>query len=241
MDEIDRQNAAPAGPHIPDRVPWGWQDTLKGLLVAVSPEVALALVALGVAGQPRSNKASIGLAVGTIISALVLDGWYVGWGYRFSLRKHRRPLSDWGFRPPTWAILWLVPLSLLIVDAVINVNDHFIHGPQQAFVSAFPHTAAGAVLFFLLACVIAPLFEESFFRGFLFQGLASSCGLLWGAVLSSAVFAAVHQQVSVLIPFFALGLLLCWVFTKTRSIWTNIALHSTFNLIAVVTWVVQHH
>jgi membrane protease YdiL (CAAX protease family) len=222
------------------RVPWNWRDTLIGLLIAVAPEAALALITIG-AAQASPGKATIGLAVSTVISALVLDGWYVAWAWRFSLRKYRRPLSDLGFRPPTLAIFWLIPVSLAIVFAVSAVHDRFIHGPRQILFNVFPHTAAGTVLFLLLACLIAPVLEETFFRGFLFQGFAGSFGPLWGAILSSAVFSVVHWQVSLLIPLFALGLVLCWVFARTRSLWTNITLHSTFNLIAVIGWAYMHH
>jgi membrane protease YdiL (CAAX protease family) len=223
-----------------DRVAWGWRDALICLVIAAAPEIALALVALGSTSTP-TVRPTTALAVSTIISALVLDGWYVAWAWRFSVRKYRLPLSDLGFRRPTPAIVWLVPVSLAIVYVVSAVHDHFIHGPRQTLFNVFPHTAAGTVMFVLLACVVAPVLEETFFRGFLFQGFASTFGPVWGAVLSSAVFAAVHWQVSVLIPLFVLGLVLCWVFAKTRSLWTSITLHATFNVIAIIGWAATRH
>jgi membrane protease YdiL (CAAX protease family) len=84
--------------------------------------------------------------------------------------------------------------------------------------------------------VIAPLFEETFFRGFLFPGFARSWGLLLGAIASAAVFAFSHQQLDIFVPLFALGLALAWVYHVSRSIWGSIALHSIWNGLAVIAW-----
>ena len=37
-------------------------------------------------------------------------------------------------------------------------------------------------------------------------------------------------------PFFALGLVLAWVFYRSGSLWTNIAVHASFNGISVLAW-----
>ena len=37
-------------------------------------------------------------------------------------------------------------------------------------------------------------------------------------------------------PLFALGLALAWVYKRTGSLWTSIAMHGLFNLIAVAAW-----
>lgn len=222
-------------PFVPGHVPWGWRQATIGLLVALTPEILLAAISLA-GSRTASSRATTGLAVATVISALILDSWYVGWAWGFSLRKRRLSASWWGYRPTTREIFWLIPVSVIIVYAVTIVHDKFVHPPEQAVVTAFPHTTAGVVLFAILACGIAPVLEETFFRGFLFQGFASSWGPVWGAIVSSAIFSAVHEQLTVFVPLFALGLLLCWVFYRTRSLWTNIALHATFNAIAVLTW-----
>lgn len=235
------RGASPADPgepatFVPGHVPWGWHQAAIGLLIALAPEILLTILSLATPASAGSSKATTGLAVATVVSALFVDAWYVSWAWGFSLRKDQLRLSWWGYRPATWAILWLVPVSLAIYYVVTIIHDRFVHAQPQAVVSAFPHSATGIVLFAVLACVIAPILEETFFRGFLFQGFASSWGPVWGAVVSSAVFSAVHEQLSVFVPLFALGLLLCWVFYRTGSLWTNIALHATFNTIAVLTW-----
>ena len=83
---------------------------------------------------------------------------------------------------------------------------------------------------------MAPLFEEIFFRGFLFRGFANSWGWGWGAAASAAVFGIAHLQLDVFVPLFALGLGLAWVYHRTGSLWTSISLHALFNGISVLAW-----
>jgi uncharacterized protein len=39
----------------------------------------------------------------------------------------------------------------------------------------------------------------------------------------------VHFNVSVVVPFFAIGVLFAWIYRKSGSIWTPIAAHAIFN------------
>ena len=222
--------------YVHGRVPWGWREAIFALLIAVSPILVLKLLDLVTSTSSSKAKASASTAVVAVAFTLVIDLWYVAWAWRFSLRKFSLRWTSWGFRPPVLATVWLVPLSLAIVYTVNFAQNRFIKAPQQQFISAFPHNAVGTVLFVVLVCVIAPIFEEMFYRGFLFQGLARTFGPLWGAIISAAVFSAAHQQATIFIPIFTLGLLLCWVFYRTGSLWTNIILHATFNTIAMLVW-----
>ncbi len=163
--------------------------------------------------------------------------WQTGAAWFFSLRPTGGTLAAWGFRRPTFAFIWVIPLALIVVYAVVYAHDILINPEPQELLSQFPHTAAGAALLALLAVVLAPFFEELFFRGFLFRGLARAWGWPLGAVVSGAVFGAVHQQLTVFIPLFALGVALAWVYQRTGSIWTAITLHAVFNGLSVIAWV----
>ena len=78
-----------------------------------------------------------------------------------------------------------------------------------------------------------PFVEEIFFRGFMFQGLASRYGMLWGAVFSSGLFALAHIGIGTMIPIFLIGLMFAFLYSRTRSIWMPMAAHGTFNLIVL--------
>jgi len=81
----------------------------------------------------------------------------------------------------------------------------------------------------LLVVVAAPLAEETFFRGFLLQGLARRFTFWPAAVVSSAVFALAHVSWQLYVPIFVLGLAFAWLFWRTGSLWASIAAHATIN------------
>ena len=85
----------------------------------------------------------------------------------------------------------------------------------------------------LLAVVIAPLAEETFFRAFLFTALLQPLGFGWAAAASSLIFALGHFHLGVVVPIFALGLLLAWLYHTTRSLWTVVAAHQMFNALSL--------
>lgn len=84
--------------------------------------------------------------------------------------------------------------------------------------------------------VLAPVFEEIVFRGFLFQGLREKIGTLWAGMVSTVLFALIHTQydfwgwISVGIT----GAAAAFLVWRTGSIITSIALHSLTNLL--ITW-----
>lgn len=79
-----------------------------------------------------------------------------------------------------------------------------------------------------------PFVEEVFFRGFLFQGLASRYGVTWGAVVSAAVFAVSHLVIGSMVPIFITGLMFAALYTKTRSLWIPMSAHAAQNLLALL-------
>ena len=239
-----RQSAAAARPGRRPRsstrldpVPWGPRDSLLGVVVAQFPEIVPALLAMLAGVTAASSAPTDARAIAAVVGTLVFDSWWIVWAWVFSLRKLHLGPSAWGFRRPRLSILWLVPLALAATIVVDVVYGSFVSLPQSGAMSRFPHTAAGLVLLVIGACVLAPLFEETFFRGFLFQGFASWRGAFWGAAISSALWSAGHFEPALFAPLFVDGLILCWVFRRNGSIWANIATHAAINVLAVLSWV----
>ncbi len=219
------------------RAAWGWSQGLAGLAVGFGPEVLLYAASLGVASSGAAGtKVTTGSAIALVVVSLVVYGWQTAAAWFFSLRTAGRGLAAWGFRLPTRAYFWTIPTALAVVYGVSIVHDMVIHPKQQDIVGEFPHSGIGVTLFVILAVVMAPVFEEVFFRGFLFRAFASSWGWLPGAAVSAGVFGIAHAQVDVFIPLFALGLTLAWVYKRTGSLWTSISLHALFNGISVLAW-----
>jgi len=229
-----------AGPDEPlylPRADWRWPAAVAGLLAGVAPQalLQLAVVFTGETSSSTETQTAAG-AVGIVLASLVLYGWQVLAAWLFSLRAAGRSLVLWGFRRPERSILWVVPLDLVASYAVGIVHDVIVHPEQQAIVGQFPHSLVGAIAFILVAVVLAPLFEEIVFRGFLFRGLANSFGWVWGALVSAGLFGIAHLQLDVFLPLAALGFFLAWSYRRTGSLWAPITMHAVFNAIAVLAW-----
>lgn len=80
------------------------------------------------------------------------------------------------------------------------------------------------------AALWAPLFEELAFRAALFGGLRRRLPFAVAAPLSAVLFALPHQYDPVgMLGIAWVGLVLAWVYERTRSLWAPIAVHFLFN------------
>jgi len=83
--------------------------------------------------------------------------------------------------------------------------------------------------FFLTAAIAAPFFEEILFRGFLLPSLTRYLPI-WGAIgVSSLIFALAHLSLSEVLPLTMLGIVLGFVYTRSRNLLSSMLLHGLWN------------
>ncbi|CAM3298102.1 CPBP family intramembrane glutamic endopeptidase [Zobellia roscoffensis] len=83
----------------------------------------------------------------------------------------------------------------------------------------------------LSTLIIAPIFEELFYRKFLFSKLQEKYQLYLAIIISSVCFSAIHfETLSNLIPSFLFGIVSCLIYFKTKKISYSILLHFINNL-----------
>ena len=80
-----------------------------------------------------------------------------------------------------------------------------------------------------LAIAVAPVFEETFFRGFMYPALKHRLGTVGGLVVVSLLFASVHFNLNALVPVFVLGAMLGLAYEITGTILVPITVHVLFN------------
>jgi len=85
------------------------------------------------------------------------------------------------------------------------------------------------IWFVIVGTIFAPIVEEIFFRGFIFQGLRHKYGWIKGGLLSALVFALGHLDPVAFIPTFILGLLLAYLYHRSNSVWPGVILHFLVN------------
>jgi membrane protease YdiL (CAAX protease family) len=97
-------------------------------------------------------------------------------------------------------------------------------------------STAALVAVSLLVCVIAPIAEELFFRGFCFTALRRALGMLPAAALTGIIFGAIHlggTDVEFIVPLMVFGFFLCLLYVWTDSLLPCIVLHALNNALAL--------
>ncbi len=154
-------------------------------------------------------------------------------------------------RFPDWPDLLLGPVatipyfilsSLFAVIAMQVIPGFNLDQAQGTGYSNLTERSA-LLLAFIMLVVIAPVVEETLFRGYLYGKIRKHLGLIVSALLTSVAFAMLHipgvsdsgalqWQWNVAVDVFALSLVLCLLREVTGSIWAGVLLHMTKNTIA---------
>lgn len=105
----------------------------------------------------------------------------------------------------------------------------------KSWIDSFEQTSdiienANALMSFLVAVILAPIFEEILCRGLILNTLNKVMHKWVAIILSSAIFGIIHGNPIQFIYATALGILLGWIYTKTDSILIPILCHLAFNL-----------
>jgi membrane protease YdiL (CAAX protease family) len=98
---------------------------------------------------------------------------------------------------------------------------------EQALSIVDPLIAVPAVV------IIAPIAEELFFRGVVFNAWLREHGYRRALLGSSLLFALIHGSLLALLPIFLLGIGLALVYERTRSLLASMVMHATVNAISV--------
>lgn len=94
-------------------------------------------------------------------------------------------------------------------------------------------TPLGYAFFAVGALIFAPIMEELFFRGIIFQKIAVKKDMLKALLTSATLFTIVHFRSDV-ISLFAFGVILVILYLKTKQIIVPIVCHFFYNLIVII-------
>ena len=214
-----------------------------GLGLAIFFTVVIGIVARG-AG---ANIGHPGPAL-SLTQNLAFDLSFVGAALYFALLHGRGTPADFGFRRTAvgraLGAFGLAAVGYYALTALYAAVFH-LHGsdklPSELGVGKGTAALIAAAVF---VCVLAPMAEEFFFRGFVFGALrrwrvhlgGRNLGTLLAALLTGIFFGLVHvgsASPEYLVPLGFLGFVLCLVRWATRSLYPCMALHSFNNSLAL--------
>lgn len=235
----------PAAPHAPvatdmkpDAVPWSGWDLVLTLVVGLAVGAGLTVVGFALLGGlfEDAPTAQVSFAGVMVYAGMAFCGWGI------ALKRRHATLADAGFR---WVgiapILLAIPLAvglMLATGVVIWATDTLIGGVPTAQEQVAPvgTTLTRADLYWLLlvGAVAAPVVEEFFFRGLLFNYLRARAGLWVSIVGSSALFAVMHFVPPLIPALVVFGAIQALVVHRLKSLYPAILLHAINNWILLV-------
>lgn len=132
-------------------------------------------------------------------------------------------------------LAWGVVSGLVIVGAavIVELAQAGLGFEAEAALGPAEGDWPGFIMWLLSGCVIAPLSEEFFFRGYAFHAFRERYGLAVGVAGSAVFFSAIHFNVYGFLPIIIAGVGLALVYHRTRSLVPCIVAHAVNNLIAL--------
>ena len=230
--------------------PWGFWGTLgfSAIIFALFSALQI-LTVIAFASLEKAQHPALDLEVytkslpsnGLCIAIMVVVSGLICTPLTLFFAKLRKNISvkDYiGFREPVkkeW-VKWLPILAafLFLSDSVGLLLRQPIVPPFM--VDAYK-TASSLPILLLAIVVVAPIFEEIFFRGFLFQGIRySRLGPMGAIGITSFLWAIIHLQYDIygITTVFALGILFGIARLKTDSIHLVMVMHSLAGLVATI-------
>ncbi|MEX0668353.1 MAG: type II CAAX endopeptidase family protein [Candidatus Saccharimonadales bacterium] len=148
---------------------------------------------------------------------------------------------DLGFRSFNWlkAVGWIGVFTigfLVLASVAVGIGEVLLPGvdfdQEQEISFLAARDSLEMILAFLALVVIAPISEETIFRGFLLPAFTKSIGVIWAVIMTSALFGLLHPPIGAMIVISLFAVFLALAYIRLNSIWPAIILHSGKNLVA---------
>ena len=216
-------------------VPWKSLHVTLGVGSLVSVGIVVALVGLWLNIQSWSASSRLWFLSATIGTAMfAIPLW-------FGPIRHRVSIRTLGISRYPTSIFWALGVPLILVSLILCFNAAYslvvdflgieLFAPP-IYPSGFGFEGYAMLLGFAIVVLWGPLCEEIFFRGYVFSGLISNTNFKIAIFISSCLFAVFHLAIGMVVPALFAGILLSWLYYRTRSIWPSFTVHALQNALA---------
>ena len=226
--------------HIVEPEPQTWPDLLlyliggMGLFIAASAGI----------GYLTKEYSVITLFLLAITSAVFMGGsaLYLG------VLSGKTSWESMGLWPIQWRRQWLliimttIALLIPIRSAVAMFFQILLEGDiesmmiRQSLLVGEEHFAwLDFAISFISVAVLAPFFEELYFRGLLHRWFRARWQMWPAIITSSVIFGLAHvDSAGVAFSSFILGIVMAFAYEKTGSLWISIAIHAFNNGLGII-------
>jgi len=240
---VVNDSTLPTSPDWPTRWPTDSFSSVAAWLTALV--IAAVLAAAFVAGLHGGTLPTRGINPDMLDVAIalqfVLEGVLVA-GILAALPSFAKfSLRELGMQLPSVQALTIAAggaiVMALVADGGASLIDALAHTKhQQEAVEVFKalHDRTTIAIFAAFAVLFAPFAEETIFRLFFFNFGLRYGGFWAGAIPSSLLFGFAHGDLYEAIPLALGGLVLCYVYYRTRNAVAPMISHALFNALSIV-------
>lgn len=240
------------------RVPWGWLDLLILIAVAVSGTFVVSLLLIkgfaifGLSFRHVQNDAgdrNLFLILNQALLSVVLLA-YLAAQMRYNFRAPFwrtigwRPLRT-GPTPRAAAYLGLI-LSGFMLAILVTMASAVFKAPKGTPIEQFFQDRRSALLLMSLAVLLAPVLEETIFRGYIYPVIARSFGVNTSILVTGTLFGLLHAsqlwggwvQIALLV---LVGIVFTYARARTHTVIASYLLHVSYNSCLFVGFLVASH
>jgi membrane protease YdiL (CAAX protease family) len=144
------------------------------------------------------------------------------------------------FRALGLGMLMFIPMLILVNGSAYGMQEWMkgfwpdLGGQDVAEAFRSSNDNLAKMMLAISAAVIAPLVEETIFRGFIYGVLKRYTDGIYAALCSSLLFALVHLHVGTLFPLALLALMFCAMYELTGSLLLPMVMHGLFNASSLI-------
>jgi len=231
------------------RVPWGWLEVALFVILGV---IASAVVTWGMAevavrffgakpGDVFGTTMSTAKSVVVLLSQAVLDSLAILYLYLMLQARTDQPFwpsIGWREMIPSAGKIRDSALQFLAGGAVlafaVSFAGGFLNSKETLPIEQLLQARISILLFGVLGVLVAPLVEETIFRGFLYPVIARRLGIAAGVAITGILFGLMHAaqlwggwgQIALLI---LVGVVLTWVRARTGTVAASYFVHLGYN------------
>ena len=250
----------PIDPQLPEdlRVPWGWIDLMILVAVAVAGTFVVSILLIGgfaifglsfrqvqnVAGDRNLflilNQALLSVVLLAYLAAQMRVNFHapfwrtIGW----------RPLQT-GHTPRAVACLGLV-FSGFLVAVLVTLSSSAFKASTKMPIEQFFQDRRSALLLMSLGVLLAPVLEETIFRGYIYPVVARSFGITAGILVTGTLFGLLHAsqlwggwaQIALLV---LVGIVFTYARARTHTVLASYLLHVSYNSFLFLGFIVASH
>ncbi|WP_339230369.1 type II CAAX endopeptidase family protein [Oceanobacillus sp. FSL K6-2867] len=182
------------------------------------------------------NKLYAGTLTGFIMAIVFMLGLYL-----VALKPHHIGWDAVGIRRFSrkyWKLIIVSTIVLIAASILIVILMELVHiGAENSKTEALQQDITWFTfsIGFISAAIISPIYEEIFYRGFLYKWFRVKWGVGAGMLCSSFIFTIVHLPTYNTLPVnFASGIIFAWTYEKSGSVLPAMIVHGVFNGLAII-------